>query len=84
MEKLISKLTVDNFKAPICLYGFDEEQETGEGLVFFPQGHIEGKCKKVDHLQRSLGLSLSGALSLMEVTPAEWGLMSGYFKSGGQ
>lgn len=79
MEKLIEHAVVEDLKGQICLYGFDEEAEVANETVFFPKGYLESKARRVHELQDTLGLSLSGSLSLCEVTPAEWGLMKAFF-----
>lgn len=84
MEKHIDETLIEDLRTHICLYGFDEETDIETTEVIFPHGHIELKAKKVQHIQSMLGLSLSGALSLCEVTPAEWGLMQGVFNKNSQ
>lgn len=84
MEKLINEAVLEDVNTHICLYGFNEETEVSEEIVLYPQGHIESRCKKVEAMQRTYGLSLSGALSLNEITPAEWGLMQMYFAERAQ
>lgn len=79
MEKLINEAVLEDLSSHICLYGFDEESDVSQEIGLYPQGHIDALCKKVEMMQRVFGLSLSGALSLCEVTPAEWGLMKVFF-----
>ncbi len=71
----------EDLRDHVCLYGFDEETDVEEKLQFFPHGHIEAKSKKVQQIHAKMGISLSAALSLCEVTPAEWGLMQVFFRT---
>ncbi len=81
MEKLIDQLTALDISGHVCLYGFDEESDDETETLFFPHGYIEKKSNKVRFVIDKTGVSLTTALSLCEVTPAEWELMKQNFIS---
>lgn len=79
MEKLLDELVLNDVRNHVCLYGFDEDQDDETNSVTFPVGHLEKRYRQVLRLQSVANISLSGALSLCEVTPAEWGMMQTLF-----